>query len=257
VRRDPHCRPYFASNPDVLNELGSFIESGRSFFPIKKDISSVSGILGGKLFGLPHDIWVKRFNYDGFFSHLYQVVFGSKAGHLWRVNSRLYDKSLPVPEPVAFVGPTFRERNSFFLTIAVAGAENLGELYKKGNFREPEKIAKGLAGTLAEWHLSGAVHGDLKWSNILLQRNAGDDRFFFIDLDRSRLHRLPDMKGMRKDLVRFYRYGLELGAQDWVDKSFFPEYLACLTRELRKGIGLDAVRKQALRVWEKKGRRRH
>jgi hypothetical protein len=243
-------------NPDILKELDFLMGNVRLFLPIKEDTSAVTGILNGKSFGLPHDIWIKRFNYDGFFSHLYQILFGSKARHLWRVTSRLYDKGLPVPEPVAFICPTFREKNSFFLAVAVAGAGNLGELYKKGNFGEPEKMAKGLARTLAAWHLSGTVHGDLKWSNILLQRKEGDNRFFFVDLDRSRLYRLPKLRGMRKDLVRFYRYGLELGAQDWVDGYFFPEYLSCLAQELRGEIDLKGVREQAQKDWKKKGRRK-
>lgn len=56
-------------------------------------------------------------------------------------------------------------------------------LLKEGCFNN--RVARQLANTVATWHIAGAVHGDLKWSNILMQEDSGETRFFIVDLDQT------------------------------------------------------------------------
>ncbi len=59
------------------------------------------------------------------------------------------------------------------------------EIYtKRGYFYERKNIAQNAAHLIATCYLlEGVVHGDLKWSNILLQINDTEHKMFFVDLD--------------------------------------------------------------------------
>jgi tRNA A-37 threonylcarbamoyl transferase component Bud32 len=114
-----------------------------------------------------------------------------------------------------------------------------------------------LAGTLVRWHLAGAVHGDLKWPNILLQKGSGGHKFLFIDLDQTKIYPSPSLKGITRDLKRFYRFGLELGAEGWVEKDFFPEYLNIIPETLKHEIDLSSIKKASFEEWARKGKKRY
>ncbi len=239
--------------PDNLNPN---INGGNLFTVRKHDLSSTSGILKGDAFGLPNDLFVKRFNYKGLFSFLLKFISGGRAKRLWDINLVLFKKGLPVPMPIAYIRPSLKNRHSFYISTVINNADNLGNMYKRGLFSEPEVIADIVGKAVSELHMSGAVHGDLKWSNILIQKDAGEWRPFIIDLDQSRLHEKINFKGVIKDLVRFYRYGLELGAEEWVDTQFFPVYMSQLSDELKVKIDPAGIKKRAIDDWEKKGRRK-
>jgi len=104
--------------------------------------------------------------------------------------------------------------------------------------------------------MAGAVHGDLKWSNIMVQSNAGPINIFFIDLDQAKLYSTPRIRGIEKDLSRFYCYGLELGAEEWVMSEFFPAYMEMLPDVIKNRVDLVRVKGKALKKWDKKKRRK-
>ncbi len=237
-------------------DLNSIIDKGESFLLKKHDLSTTVGILKSGDFGLARDLLVKRFNYRGFFDFLLHKIFSSRAKRLWKRNLRLYKKELPVPEPVFYTEGSLRQKNSFFLSSVIEDAENLGIICRKGLFRKDRELLKKLAQTTAEWHLKGAVHGDLKWPNILVQKSDAGYRVFLIDLDQSRLYSSPCIKGITKDLRRFYRFGLEAGAEDWVESGFFPAYRAIIPYEIKAKIDFDGIKQTAIRDWIKKGRKR-
>jgi len=232
------------------------MDKGESFFLKKHDFSTTVGILKGVDFGLPCDLLVKRFNDRGILDFLRHRLFNGRARRLWKRNLRLYNKGLPVPEPLAYTKPLFRRRNSFFLSSVIENADNLSSIYRKGLFRGNTELMERLAQTVAAWHLRGAVHGDLKWPNILAQKEGGGYRFFLIDLDQANLYSAPSIGGIIKDLKRFYRFGLEVGAEEWVEAKFFPEYRALIPDEMKKKINFDAIKQKATEEWIKKGRKR-
>jgi len=241
------------SLPDNLN---SIINGSRLFSLKKHDATTTAGVVSGDAFGLPHDLFVKRFNYKSFFNFLLKYITGGRAKHLWDINLKLYEKGLSVPMPVGCIKPSFKEKISFYISAVINNADNLGNIYKRGLFNEPEKIAIITGKAVSEFHMSGAVHGDLKWSNILIQKNADEWRPFIIDLDQARIYKNLNIKGIIKDLMRFCRYGLELGAGEWVDSQFFPVYISLLTDELKAKIDPVAIKNRAMYDWEKKGRRK-
>ena len=249
-----------AISPDCTlslpNDLNSIIENSKSFSLKKHDLSTTVGIIKGTDFGLLHDLLVKRFNYRGFLDFLLHRIFNSRAKRLWNINLRLYEKGLPVPKPVAYIESSLKQKNSFFISFVIDNADNLGNIYRKGILNIDKNILKQLAETVVTWHLKGAVHGDLKWPNILIQENNNEYKIFFIDLDQSRLYSEPYPKGIIKDLKRFYRFGLELGAEKWVESEFFPEYIAIVPDEIKTKIDLNTVKNDAVKDWHKKGGKR-
>lgn len=240
----------------MADDLNLIIDEGKSFLLKKSDHSTTVGLLKGSDFGLDHDLLLKRFNYRGVFDFLLHKLFNSRAKRLWKRNLRLHKKGLPVPEPLLYKEESFRHKYSFFLSSAVENAESLGDICRKGLFQIDGELLKKLAQTIAEWHLKGAVHGDLKWPNILVQKGGAGYRVFLTDIDQSRLYSAPCLKGIRKDLKRFYRFGLEAGAQDWVESGFFPEYASLLPEDIKSQINFSEIKNAATKEWIKAGRKR-
>lgn len=240
--------------PDNLNAI---IDERKSFSLKKEDISTTVGIISGCDLGLPHDLLVKRFNYRGFFDFLIHLLFNDRAKRLWDISLSLYEKGLPVPRPVSYVKLSFMQRNAFYLSSVIENAESLWKVYKRGSFRENGSLTEELARTIADWHLKGAVHGDLKWPNILVQKRAERHEFFLIDLDQSMFYSSPSLKGMSKDLKRFFRFGLEIGAEQWVESEFFPAYIACIPDEIKAKVDLIGIKQMAMKDWIRKGRQKY
>jgi tRNA A-37 threonylcarbamoyl transferase component Bud32 len=238
----------FQSSFQLLPEdLDSIIDKGEEFTLEKHDRSATVGILKGRVLGSGQDLLVKRFNSRGLPDFVLRSLFFSRAKRLWNINQRLFAGGLPVPRPVCYVRPTFHRRNSFFISSLIEDSKNLGNIYKLGLFREPEKLAVVLGKAISEWHMAGAVHGDLKWSNIMLKSNADQINIFFIDLDQAKLYSTPKIRGIEKDLSRFYRYGLELGAEEWVKSEFFPAYMEMLPAVIKNRVDLVRVKKKAFK----------
>lgn len=214
-------------------------------------------MMDGSVFRYPGALWVKRFNNRGFFDFIVKKIVGSRARRLYKINLRLYEKGLPVSVPLAYVDPSLREKSSFYISTVIDNASNLSELYRDGLVSKNRKLVQQLAETIARWHLGGAVHGDLKWPNILVQGDGNNCKIFFVDLDQAKLYSQPSLSGIMKDLKRFYRFGLELGAEQWVDSEFFPEYMVCMPDEIKERIDLAAVKNKALEEWHKKGEKRY
>ena len=236
--------------------LDVIIDKGISFTLKKHDFSTTVGVIKGADFGLPRDLLLKRFNYRGFFDFLTHAIFNGRAKRLWNKNILLYRKGLPVPVPLTYIESSLKHKNAFFISSFIDNAESLSGLYRKGVVPNNKELVRQLAETIARWHLSGAVHGDLKWPNILVQKKAGTYGCFLIDLDQARMYSSPYIKGIRKDLERFYRFGLQLGAEQWVEAEFFPGYISFITDKIKPRINLDSVKNNATNEWIRKGRKR-
>lgn len=246
----------FQRNVQLLPEvIDSIIDKGEAFALEKHDKTTTVGVLKGQFLGFRQDLIVKRFNFRGLFDFTVRSLFFGRAKRLWNINQRLFARGLPVPRPICYAGPSFYRKSSFFISSLIENSQNLGYIYKRGLFREPEKLAFALGKAISAWHVAGAVHGDLKWSNIMLQRNAELINIFFIDLDQAKLYRTPKIRGIIKDLTRFYRYGLELGAEEWVNLEFFPAYREMLPAAIKNKIDLILIKEKASENWNKKRKR--
>jgi tRNA A-37 threonylcarbamoyl transferase component Bud32 len=236
-------------------ELNFHMKNGEVFLQKKNDRVSTVGILEGRCIGYDKAILIKRFNYRGLIDFFKQLLYRSRAKNLWQRNSALYEKGLPVPKPIDYSEPSWQQKCSFFISSVINDSEKLGFLCRRRVYeKEYEMLFRKLANTLAQWHLKGAVHGDLKWFNILVQKNRQDFSFFFVDLDSAELHTSPSIQGMSKDLRRMYRGGKEFRVEKIIETVFFPTYLNCLPEEIRKQIDVAAISRRASQEWHDKGR---
>lgn len=236
-------------------ELNSLMKNREIFLQKKDDRTSTVGILDGKAAGFDDALLIKRFNYRGRIDFFRQLLYCSRAKNLCRKNRALYKKGLPVPKPIDYSEPSLQQKRSFFISSVIHDSENLGFLCRHRLYEEKyEMLFRQLASTLAQWHLTGAEHGDLKWFNILVQKNGPDFTFSFVDLDRAELHTSPSIQGMIKDLRRIYRGGKEFMVEKIIETVFFPAYLSCLSEEIRKQIDIESIFRIASQEWRDKGR---
>ena len=180
-------------------------------------------------------------NYKGALHSLARKIIGSRARRLYNVTVKLFEKGFNVPPPIGFIE---KRDASFYFSSFIENSENLWVAYKE--CQRPKELANGFASTLAGWHMKGAVHGDLKWSNILVRKNVSGREFFFVDLDQTRLYAAPNVKGIKKDIRKFYAYSIRLdrfgglGAQEWTKREFIPAYLSFLPDDVKGNI-IDIV----------------
>jgi RIO kinase 1 len=81
-----------------------------------------------------------------------------------------------------------------------------------------------LARNIASLHDNGVIHGDLKWSNILINEDANQQ--WFVDFDSAKLYRhSPPPKAYARDLARFILSGLEAGIEEIILERLLDEYV--------------------------------
>jgi hypothetical protein len=89
-----------------------------------------------------------------------------------------------------------------------------------------------------------------------VQENENTYKIYLVDLDQSRLYPEPCLSGIIKDLKRFYRFGLELGAETWVDAEFIDKYMEFIPDRIRNMIDPALIRNAAFKEWCRKGGKR-
>ena len=244
-------------NSDIFNilplDLSRLMNNPELFTTKKKDSMTTAGILKGKAFGFQQDLFIKKFAPRSPFNFFLRKLTGSRAIRIFRLSEKLLMKGLPVPAPLAYIEPTLKDQNAFYISLAVENCENLAIVLTEEKSHELQTIASLLAKMLAHWHREGAVHGDLKWPNILLQSDKQGQRFFLADLDQTKIYFKPHIAGIIKDLSRFYRSGLEVSHEHWADNFFFPFYMEALPNDIRARLDLTSIRNMALKKWRKKG----
>ncbi|HMK48894.1 MAG TPA: lipopolysaccharide kinase InaA family protein [Thermodesulfovibrionales bacterium] len=181
-------------------------------------------------------------------------IFNGRAKRLWNRNVRLYRRGLPVPEPITYIESSLKKKNAYFVSSVIPDSKSLYFLHREGVLQGNKVLVKKLAAAISQWHLSGAIHGDLKWPNILVRAENGVYECFFIDLDQAKICSRPNISGICGDIERFYRFGLQIGAEYWVETEFLPEYLSFMPAALRTEIDLTRIKNKSIKEWTKRGR---
>jgi len=230
----------------LLEAMDSGLFSSLSAGILKNCRSTTIMSLRGREFALGYDLCVKRINYKGLPHFLHKKIFGNRARRLWDMNTALLKKGISVPKPVGFLEPVFfRERVFYYISEFIGDAVPLAGAVGQ----DEEKVALLIGKFIAQFHLSGALHGDLKWENIIIKK----DKPYLLDLDQARLHEKGiHVRGIKKDLFQFYRFGLSLGKKDWMDELFIPSYRASLGGPGWKFL-FSEIAESALRDLREKG----
>jgi RIO kinase 1 len=211
-------------DPDALfQHSGSLLKSSRSTRSALVNPDPVSGDVVSK------GLYVKEFRYKGAV-HSFKPLFGKhRAQVMWKVSWHLLNHSIPVPEPEGYLlkqrGPICL--GGYYFSKALLRCPSLHELTEDLDQLNEKLDSGGLsqvaAHYLATLHDSGTTHGDLKWTNILVDEK--DNHLWLIDLDASKIcGRYLGPKGIARDLARFVLSGLEAGVDGTILARFLHHY---------------------------------
>jgi len=180
-------------------------------------------------------VFVKKFFFKGIVHSLKPVFRLHRAQIMWKVSWHLLEHSIPVPEPEGYLlkrrGPFCLQ--GYFFSRVVPRCSTLDELTE-----DLEQLTKRLdsgglievlARNVARMHDSRVSHGDLKWPNILVEKE--NNELWFVDLDAAKLHRhRVSVTAVARDLARFVLYGFQTQTDNGILNRFLDEY--CLHRKL-------------------------
>lgn len=197
--------------------------------------------INGEKIDLPFNLLVKTFKRKGFLHSLVKNFGGRRSVKNFNFSNELIKNNISINKPFGHV-MNRESKEDFFVTLFEEG-ENLAQLVIDNKITLNDNIAKKLSSFIADLHLKCFYHGDLKWSNILL---AKDDSFLFLDIDQMGRCGDWDRNKTLKDLARFFRYGTELMAEEWVKDKFLPSYLKEMNlRDMHFDITVEEIEKIA------------
>ena len=197
------------ADPDRLLDEGQIFKAGNTVRAARIELNGKSYFL-------------KRFNCKGFGYRLKNAFRRSRAVRSWLVSWGFRLRSLPVPEPLICL----EERRlrllgrSYILFEFIEQTEPLAKLWPRLDVCARRGLLVRMALLLGRMHLFGGLHGDLKWSNILV-RGQGGKELYLIDLDGSKIVGPGKLRGKRKDLERFLVDLTEAQPEDNYRATFF------------------------------------
>ena len=237
-------------DPDALfQHSGSLLKSSSSSRSALVNPDPISG--DGESKGL----YVKEFRYKGIVHSLKHLFGKHRAQVMWKVSWHLLNHSISVPQPEGYLlrqkGPMCP--GGYYFSKAMRRCPSLHELTEDLDQLNQRLDSGGLSRVAAHYvaalHDSGATHGDLKWTNILVDEK--ENQLWLIDFDASRIHRGHlGPKGIARDLARFVLSGLEAG----VDGKILARFLGHYAR--RRSLKLKDIEGPMMNVLQKL-RKRH
>jgi RIO kinase 1 len=213
-----------AGDPDALvQHSGSLLKSSSSTRSALVNPYPVSGDVVSK------GLYVKEFRYKGVVHSLKHLFGKHRAQVMWKVSWHLLKHSIPVPKPEGYLlkkkGPICL--SGYYFSKALRRCPSLHELTEDLGQLNERLDSGGLSRVAAHYvaalHDSGATHGDLKWTNILVDEK--ENQLWLIDFDASSIHgRHLGPKGIARDLARFVLSGLEAGVDGKILARFLDHY---------------------------------
>ena len=237
----------------LFEENGSLLKSSSSTRSALVNLDPVSGDVESK------SLYIKEFRYKGVVHSLKHLFGKHRAQVMWRVSWHLLKHSIPVPEPEGYLlrkkGPMCP--GGFYFSKALGRCTSLHELTEDlGQLNErldSGGLSRVAAHCVAALHDSGATHGDLKWTNILV--NEKENQLWLIDLDASRIHRGHlGPEGIARDLARFILSGLEAGINGAILAGFLGHYAQRRNLKLRE---IEGPMMNVLHKLRKRHERKH
>lgn len=198
-------------DPDRFFETGSVLKKGRTTQTSRVEFAD--GVY-----------FLKRYNCKGWFYSLRNAFRRSRAVRSWHAAWELRERGVPVPEPILCLEERrFRLlKRSYLLSEFVEDARTLASVWPELQSEARRDLLSRLAIVLGRMHRAGAIHGDLKWSNILVSQGPRERALVLCDTDASRILPSQDQQQCRKDLDRFLR-DLKNGGASHEEREFFEK----------------------------------
>jgi tRNA A-37 threonylcarbamoyl transferase component Bud32 len=189
-----------------------------------KTIARVSLTVGAR----QREFVLKILRPKGFLKQLIGGFGQSPLFKAWSMSCMLFDRGISIPKPVAILEERRRGRllNAYYLSEFVKTAVNLKAYVNESGtaFLDDGVILKNLGHAIGKMHNLSLTHGDLKWSNILLQDMEGAAKPLLVDLDHARFSERLSSDDQAKDLARFMVDVRETGLSPDLSKTFLEAY---------------------------------
>lgn len=186
----------FLNNPEMAfnHDSAKILKNGRSSTVIKV-------ILDKRQFV------IKRYNIKGIFHYLRRCFRDTRAKESWRLAQKLTLARIATAAPVAFIeNKLFGLRGKSYYVMEYIPGEHIGEFFTRfqGDAEKIRLLLKRTVMLLKTLTNIGITHGDLKMSNILVNKYVQP---LVIDLDGAVEHTsLASLrKSWRKEIKRFLR----------------------------------------------------
>jgi tRNA A-37 threonylcarbamoyl transferase component Bud32 len=183
----------------LLPDPDRIFEQAEIFKPGTRTHAGMVTVAGRRYF-------LKRYNCRGWLYRLHNAFRRSRAVRTWVSTWGFVARGLPVPQPLLCLEERrFRLLGrSYILMEFAAEKERLVDILPKLDAGSRQDLLAGLGSLLGRMHRLGCLHGDLKWSNILVgPLEDGERDVCLVDLDGSRILKRPKHGRMLRDLRRF------------------------------------------------------
>ena len=217
---------------DFIQSIPSQFDKGGTVIYKKRNEIRVFDVMG-------YALNVKRFKTPILINRLIYTFFRlSKAQRSFEYASKLIEKHIETPQPVAYI--LIKKKgllyDSYYVSRQVDYNRNFYE-FGKGGVEGREHILNAFAGFTADFHKKGVLHKDYSPGNILFKDENGEVKFCMVDINRLRFGDVS----VRKGCSNFVRL--------WGQKSFF-EIVIRKYAEIR-GADPEACLKRTLHVRQK------
>ena len=185
---------------------------------------------------------IKRYNYQSTFYALKNLFRTSRAKRVWKVAQTLVASNIPTPLPISFLEQRKGRLliKSFFISQKIDGARPLNAAIHElkatrssYDTRQKKMLIQQVAHLVKNLHECGICHRDLKSSNILVQKTAGQIyNLYLVDLDSAQVQTRLRVKERIRDLARLNASLFSTTGISTADRfRFLRDYL--LTRSTR------------------------
>ncbi len=200
--------------------------------PVKESKSTRTAVLDIDC-GFPQyekeSVFFKEYRLKSLIHSLKSNFCRHRAEVVWDLSWRLIASGIDVPEPAGYFlkqnGPFCLAGYSF--SKLIPASRHLAAAAEKAKEQNAERalgvLMDSIACRVASLHESGVIHGDLKWTNILVHECGS--RFWLVDLDSARcLKRAPGPAAVAEDLARFIFGGMQAGVDGALGQRFLDKY---------------------------------
>jgi hypothetical protein len=185
--------------------------------------------------GFDRAVYVKQYPYKSILHFLKCLFFcGSPARQAFNAETMLAENGFDVAELIAMgeCREGLLQTKNFLATFGIENAQSvrrhvlgITEISSAQQLTNWRKFIKDFGQIIGKMHARGIYHGDLRLGNILVRRDDGLWRFFFIDNERTKKFRRLPFICRKKNLVQLNMgpYGI---ATNTDRMRFFAAYLA-------------------------------
>ena len=216
--------------------------------------------------GVEREVYLKQFLHRSTLDFIKSICRGSRAKRALEAELMLARNHFDVPETLA-IGEhrsLFFHTRSFSATLGIEDSKSVYDIISEPRWtstaeqlRNLQETIRAFGRTIGRMHANNIFHGDLRLNNVLVRREGGSYRFFFLDNERTKKFGKLPFRRRVKNLVQVNM--VPRGILSRTDRMrFFREYCAVtgISEEEGKILTAATLRKTSRRLDERRRNRR-